>query len=272
MEFEVQKRGKMNKEKYHKEHFDIAYKFAEKAFKEFGTFVKAIILFGSATRKEAPEGDIDILIVVDDLSVVLRPEVVQTYRILTQKIIGNISPRLHITTLKLTSFWEYAKAGDPVAVNMLRDGVALIDTGFFEPLQMLLRHGRIRPSPESIWSYFVRAPATLQNSKWHLLQGTLDLYWAVIDAAHAALMKIGEVPPSPEHVADMLHERLVKNKLLHSRYPKMMNEFFHVMKAITHREVREIHGKQYDEYYKKAEEFVRVMKKLIESDVGSKHK
>jgi len=110
----------------------------------------------------------------------------------------------------MTSFWEYIRNGDPIAINILRDGVALIDTGFFEPLQVLLRRGRIRPTQESIWLYFIRAPNTLHNSKWHILQATLDIYWACVDACHAALMKIGETPPTPEHVADLLEDKLVK--------------------------------------------------------------
>lgn len=264
MEFQVEQRPRINIEKYSQEHFDIAYKFAEKAYKEFGSFVKAIILFGSATRKEKVTGDIDILIVVDDLSITLRPEVVQTYRILVEKMIADISPRLHVTTLKFTSFWEFVKAADPVAVNILRDGAALIDTGFFDPLQMLLMQGRIRPTAESTWSYFVRAPATLQNSKWHVIQATLDLYWAVIDAAHAVLMKVGEVPTSPEHVGNLMEDRLVRRKLLEPKYPQMMNNFYKLMKGITHRDIKEITGVQYDRYFRDAQEFVDRMKKFIE--------
>ncbi len=264
MEFQVEQRSRVNTEKYGQEHFDIAYKFSEKAYKEFGSFIKAIILFGSATRKEKVTGDIDILIVVDDLSINLRPEVVQTYRILVQRMIADVSPRLHITTLKFTSFWEFVKAADPVAVNILRDGVALIDTGFFDPLQMLLMQGRIRPTAESTWSYFIRAPATIQNSKWHVIQATLDLYWAVIDAAHAALMKVGEVPTSPEHVANLMQDRLVKRKLLEPKYPKIMHDFYHLMKGITHREIKDVSGKQYDFYLIQANDFVNRMKLFIE--------
>jgi len=275
MEFKVERRPRPNVEKYTRENYDIAYKFAEKAFKEFGTFVKAIILFGSMTKQtkessSSPEGDvgdIDVLLIVDDLSIELRPEVVQTYRIIIQKMIADISPKLHITTLKLTSFWEYVKAGDPVAVNMLRDGVALIDTGLFDPLQMLLRMGRVRPSPEAVWSYFVRAPATLMNSKWHVLQAMVDLYWAVIDAGHAALMRIGQVPAAPEHVADLLEEYFVKTRKMHPKYPVMMRNFYHIMKGITHREIREFKGADYDRYAKDAAEFVNEMKKIVEGKI-----
>jgi len=264
MEFQVEQRPRINTEKYSQEHFDIAYKFAERAYKEFGSFVKAIILFGSVTRKEKVTGDIDILIIVDDLSITLRPEIVQTYRIIVEKMISDVSPRLHVTTLKFTSFWEFVKASDPVAVNILRDGVALIDTGFFDPLQMLLVQGRIRPTAESTWSYFVRAPATIQNSRWHIIQATLDLYWAVIDAAHAALMKVGEVPTSPEYVGRLLEDRLVKRKLLEPKYSKMMDDFYRLMKGLTHREIKDVTGAQYDRYLKDANEFVERIKKFIE--------
>jgi len=264
MEFKTEKRPKKNIEKYSKENLDIAYKFTEKAYNEFGTFVKAIVLFGSAAKDPQSKGDIDLLIVVDDLSVTLKPPIVQTYRIIVQKMISDISPRLHITTLKFTSFWDYVRSSDPVAINILRDGVALVDMGFFQPLQLLLSQGRIRPTAESIWSYFVRAPATIQNSKWHLLQAALDLYWAVIDAAHAALMRVGEIPPSPDHVADMMEEILVKRRLLEPKYATTMRNFYGLMKAITHRERKEVTGTEYVKYLADANEFVNRMKKIIE--------
>ena len=154
--------------------------------------------------------------------------------------------------------------GDPVAINMLRDGVPLQDVGIFEPLQMLLFQGRIRPTKESIWNYYARAPATLANANWHVLQACLDLYWAVIDAAHAALMKMGEVPPSPSHVADLIHDKLVKTGHAQKRSADTMRFFYELSKKITHREIREIPGKKYDEYRGLAQEFVNAMKKVIE--------
>jgi len=179
-------------------------------------------------------------------------------------VIVKTSPKMHITSMTFTSFWEYAKAGDPVVVNILRDGVALIDTGFFEPLQVLLKKGRIRPSEESIWRYFGRSPKTLLNSKWHLLQATLDLYWAVIDAAHAALMRAKEVPPTPDHVADMLEKVFVRHKQLEKKYVDTMRNFYKLSKMITHREIKEIKGSAYDKYYQEADDFVKRMRILVE--------
>ena len=265
MKFDIKKQEtKKNRDKYDKENIDLAYEFAKRVHKELGKFLKAIVLFGSAARRKEKTNDVDILLVVDDLSIALTKEIVQSYRIIVEQIIAKVSTRLHVTTLRFTNFWEYVRAGDPVAVNILRDGYALIDSGFIEPLQSLLYQGRIRPTPESTWSYFNRAPKTILNSKWHLLQATVDLYWAVIDSAHAALMKINEVPPSPEHVNDLMEEKLVKTGMIDKKYPKVMRRFYDIMKMITNRDIKEITGDQYDEYLKEAEEFVDAMKEVMD--------
>ncbi len=234
---------------------------------EFGSFIKSVVLFGSAARKlgTAKPGDIDILVVVNDLNMVLSPEAVETYRVIMERLVQETSTRLHITTLKLTNFWDYIRLGDPIVINILRDGVALIDTGIFDPMQALLYMGRIRPTYESIWTYYSRAPSTLINSRWHILQATLDLYWAVIDSAHAALMKHGEIPPSPNHVADMLDEKLVRNSILERKYVAMMRDFYSLAKRIMHREVRDVTGLQFETYFKHADEFVKRMKKIIDA-------
>lgn len=268
MEFKLEKR-QLKKEKEHKkDSLDIAYRFTNGIYKEFGDFVKAVILFGSSARKEAEPGDIDILIIIDDVTLKLTADVAETYRIIVEKVIADVSLKLHVTTLKFSSFWEYMRAGDPVGINILRDGIPLLDSGFFRPMQLLLQQGRIRPTAESIWTYFSRAPTTLHNSKWHLLQATLDLYWAVIDAAHAALMSLDEIPPSPEHVADMITKRLVAPGHVKKKYATIMANFYRLSKMILHREIKEIAGEEFDRYYQEAYEFVKAMKDFIEEKKG----
>jgi len=266
VEFDIHKRKKQVSESYPKDVIDTAYDFSKRVYKEFSKFIKAIVLFGSTARKrQESKGDIDILIIVDDVSIIIDQEFSQAYRIIVEKIIAAVNPKkLHVTTLKFTSFWEYIRAGDPVAINILRDGVPIIDSGFFEPLQILLYQGRIRPSPESMWNYFNKAPVTLHNSKWHIKQGVLDLYWAVIDAAHAALMKLNEVPPSPSHVADMLEQKMVKKGLLKAKYADIMRQFYHISRIILHGQIVEISGSQFDEYFKHAKDFVEEMQRFIE--------
>jgi uncharacterized protein (UPF0332 family)/predicted nucleotidyltransferase len=269
MDFKLKKREVKEKEQYHKTDIEIAYQFARKIHKEFGTFLRAVVLFGSTTelkqgRREVKKaGDIDILLIVDDVTYFLSPEVVETYRVVVQKTIVNTSKRLHVTTLKFTSFWEYVRIGDPIGINMIRSGVALLDTGFFYPLQMLLHQGRIRPTPEAVHAYYSRAPTTLYNSRWHIMQATLDLYWAVIDAAHAALMMQGVIPPTPADMAETLDEKLVKKKVLDKKHVKTMRTFYTLSKMILHRKIKDIDGKTYEKYYKDAREFVDAIKKIV---------
>lgn len=271
MEFEIKTPPTPNVEKYRTEDIDAVREFAKQMYREFGNYIKAAIIFGSSVKKlkklEPGQGDIDVLVIIDDLTIQTSAEVVEAYRVITEKIILKVSKRLHVTTLKFTAFWDYIRNGDPVAVNMLRDGVALFDTNFFMPLQALLRRGRIRPSLEAIYTYYHRAPMTLNNAQWHLLQATIDLYWACIDAAHAALMTKNVLPPSPEHVADMLRETFVSRKLLENEYPQTMEAFYKMMKMITHRQIREIKGEEFDTYYKKAKMFVDKMRSLIDMKV-----
>jgi len=267
MKFSVKEQKHPNIARYPGSDLDLARKFASEMHKELGPFIKAAILFGSTAREEKPlygERDIDVLLVIDDLTQILSQEVVQSYRVITENVASRVSKRLHITTLKLTTFWDYVRIGDPIAINMLRDGVPLHDTGFFEPAQHLLFQGRVRPTRESIWTYFSRAPATLGNADWHILQATLDLYWAVTDAAHAALMHIGEVPPTPGHMAELIDKRLCREGHLPQKYAKTMRDFFVLQKRIIHRELQKVTGREYDQYKKDAEDFVKTMQGIVE--------
>ncbi|MBN2458477.1 nucleotidyltransferase domain-containing protein [Candidatus Woesearchaeota archaeon] len=245
---------------------DIAYKFAKCIYREFGQFLRAIVLFGSRARNPGLQGgsDIDILLIVDDVSYYITPEVIEAYRVILEETIIKTSKRLHVTTLKFTSFWEYIRVSDPIGINILRDGVALIDTGFFSPLQALLYQGRIRPTKEATIAYFSKAPQTIFNSRWHIMQAGLDLYWAVIDAAHAALMKAEVLPQRPEKVADLLDEHLVKKKLISKECPKTMMVFYELSRKILHREMKEMNGKDYEIYHSMAKSFVDEVKRYID--------
>src|SRR3989344_2283210 len=265
MEFRIERKGNENYHKYPTDNLKKAQDFANQLKKEFDTFILAVILFGSAARHEAkPTSDIDVLVVTDDTTFVISEPLIEAYRLTIEKIVPKVSLQLHITSMTFTAFWEHARGADPVTVNILRDGVPLLDVGFFTPLQHLLKQGRIRPSEESVWRYYGQAPRTLINSRWHVLQATLDLYWAVIDAAHAALMSRNEVPPTPEHVPEMLERIFVKPRLMDKKYVEVMRDFYKLSKTITHRELKEVKGMEYERYFHQADDFVKMMKRLIE--------
>lgn len=261
MKAPIQKRDVPIKAQYPKEDYETARKFAASVYKEFGAFIRAIVLFGGQTEKQE-KGDIDILIIVDNVGFFLTPEVIETYRVVTEKIAIEISNKLHITTLRFTSFWEYMRSGDPLGINILRTGVALIDTGFFYPMQLMLYEGRIRPTIEAANAYSARSSSTLHNSKWHVLQAVLDLYWAVIDSAHAALMRQQEIPPAPKEIHEHIEIKLVNKKLVDKKCPQIIHEFYMLSRKILHREIKDITGKQWDNLFAKASFFLNEMRKV----------
>lgn len=267
MQFKVEKRSREKPLEFSvsEDSYDVARKFSKIVYKEFGDFIRAIVLFGSVAKKSKNPKDIDILIIIDDVKFKLSQDIVETYRIIVEKAVSETDQeRLHIQSMKFSNFWEYMRAGDPVAINILRYGIALIDTGFIDPLQMLLDQGRIRPSKEAIYTYFTMAPASLGRANNHLLQATVDLYWAVIDASHAALMKYGEIPPSPDHVAEMMEKTLIPKKIITKKSVKTIRTMYKVFKDVVNREISDIPASDYDKYKKMSEDFVKEIKKYID--------
>lgn len=266
MDFPLENRKDKILNTYLKEDLEIVYSFAKEVVMEAKELVKGIIIFGSTVKNTVPEpkSDIDVLLILDDVKIIITPEIMQTFKIILGNIVAKVNPKLHITTLKFSTFWEYVRVGDPVAVNILRDGAAIIDYGFFEPLQILLFQGRIRPSSESVWTYFSRAPKTLANSRWHLLQATLDLYWSVIDSAHAVLMRLGYIPPSPEHVSELFNEKVVKEGHLDKSSVNTIRQFYRLAKMIQHGDIRDIKGDEFEVYYREASDFVDSCHEFIE--------
>jgi len=244
----------------------LARKYTDEILKELKGFVKAVIFFGSAAKSKAHEkGDIDILIIYDDLTDSLNPEIVRSYLMITDKISKRINKKFHLTHMPLTTFWDYVRKGDPIIINVIREGIATYDPGFFQPIKALLRRGKIKPSQESITTYSLRSPSSLHSAQYHIIQATLDLYWAVIDSAHAALMHKGLIPQSPDHISEMIEKELVGKRILTKKYAIIMRTFYDLQDKIHRRRIREISGKEYEKYYAQAHYFVDGMRKVIES-------
>ncbi len=247
------------------EAYKISYNFAKKVFETFPGIIKSVVLFGSISKAVPTKGsDIDILIIVDDTSISPTRKFIDWYNLELANLIRKSDPRLHVTSVTLTTFWENILIGEPVAINVLRYGVPLIDTGYFEPLQFLLAAGRIRPSKEAIYNALTRSPWHLTRANSRILAGITDLYWVMIDSAHAALMAYGQVPPSPEHIEKMLMDAFVSKKLLHKKYVNYYREIWKTAKAIVHGEILRGSGADFDRYRQMAEEFEGKMKALVE--------
>ena len=247
------------------ENYKIAYDFATEAYKKFQQVIKSIVLFGSVAKDAKKQNDIDIIIFIDDATIQWDEELIAWYREELQKILaknGN-RDRLHVNTVTLTVFWDEFKAGEPVAINIVRYGKTLIDFGgFFDPLKMLLARGKIKPSPEAIYNALRRTPHHLSRARYGLYLAVDSLYWAMVDSAHAALMIADQVAPSPEHIPEMLEMYFVKKRMLNKKYIKLYREIYNVIHSVNKTNIQ-IPSKKIDEYQKQVDEFVGEMAKIV---------
>lgn len=246
----------------------IAEDFAAKIYKRFsGEVIKSIVLFGSQTKGTAShKSDIDIIIIIDDASVDWTAEMIAWYREELAKIVAaqSYAKKLHINTIRLTTWWEEMLRGEPVVMNIIRYGEPLLDFGgFFTPLKILLQRGKIKPTPEAIYIALRRSPAHIARSKTSMLAVIEGLYWACVDSSHAALMAAGRTPPSPEHISFMLYETFVKRGKLKKGYIDLYRELYKLMHRILHGETKELKGAIIDAYIGKVDAFVGEMAKLV---------
>lgn len=251
---------------------DIAMDFAVKAYKKFDKIVKSIILFGSIVKQNSVAGsDIDIIIVVDDASIKWDQELIAWYREELDKLLKSnpYQNELHINTIKLSIWWEDLMRGDPVILNVLRYGEAMIDyAGFFNPLKSLLISGKIKATPEAIYSCLQRAPMHIARSKISELNSIEGLYWAMVDSAHAALIAAHVQPPSPEHIPADLKETFANAGKLKMKYIIWFRDLLVLHKKIAHGESRDLKGVEIDEWQERTEEFLSVMAQLVKDIVS----
>jgi len=251
---------------------DIAMDFAVKAYEKFDKIVKSIILFGSSVKQtEVAGSDIDIILILDDATIVWDQELIAWYRQELDKLLraNPYQKNLHLNTIKLSTWWEDLMRGDPVVLNVLRYGESLIDFGgFFEPLKYLLLNGKIKSTPEAIYDCLQRAPTHLLRSKAAELNAIEGLYWAMVDSSHAALIAAGINPASPEHVPNDLKEIFVDKGLLRMKYVVWYRDLLILHKKISHGEINELKGVEIDDWQERTQEFVRVMAELVNQNVG----
>ncbi|MEK6891019.1 MAG: nucleotidyltransferase domain-containing protein [Nanoarchaeota archaeon] len=253
---------------------DIAMDFSVKVYKKFDKMVKAIVLFGSSVKGNATaSSDVDLVVIIDDASISWDQELIAWYREEIGKIASShpYTKELHITTVKLTTWWEDLMRGDPTVLNILRYGEAVIDIGgFFNPLKALLIQGRIKSTPEAIHNALQRAPEHFSRSKFAELGSVEGLFWAMVDSAQAALMAYNVSPPSPEHIPALLKEIFVDNRMLKLDYVTWYRDLYVLHRKIVHREIREVKGNDIDMWQGRTQEFLRVMVDLVSKSLPSK--
>ena len=253
---------------------DIAMHFATQLQRRFDHLIKASILFGSQVSGDTkPGSDIDIVIILDDAAINWDEELTAWYREELGKLISEQDYKrdLHINTIRLTTWWRDLLHGDPVVLNIIRQGQVLLDIGgFFNPIKSLMVQGKIHSTPEAVYASLQRAPYHLTRSKLSMLGAVEGVYWCMVESAQAALITLGKLPPSPEHVTKMLHESFVDTGILKSEFVKWYHNIFVLHKEIAHGEIKRVDAKEIEIWQYRAEAFMKKMVEIIDKLIDAR--
>jgi len=241
--------------------------------KKFERYVQSYVVCGSFVRGDATKtSDVDVFVVIDDTDVkrMARLELKEKLRsIILQYIVeaselAGVKNKLNVQVYILTEFWEMVKDAHPVIFTMIRDGIPLYDKGTFMPWKLLLKMGKLKPSPEAIDMFMASGDKMSSNVKRMLTDLlVIDIYWGVITPAQALLMLDGLPPPTTKETPSVFRETFVtKEKLLEKKYADILERIVKTYKDFEHEKVKEIPGKDIDVFLKDAEEFLSRLKEL----------
>ncbi|MCX6742296.1 MAG: nucleotidyltransferase domain-containing protein [Candidatus Pacearchaeota archaeon] len=243
--------------------------------RKFEKYVVSYVVAGSLVRGKAIEtSDIDIFVVIDDTDVkrMSRFElkeklrsIIWSYIMEAEELAGvknKLSPQIYI----LTEFWESVKDAHPVIFTFIRDGVPLYDRGAFMPWKLLLRMGKIKPSPEAIDMFMSLGEKVAENVRMRLNEILAqDIFWGVVTPSQAVLMLYGMAPPTPKEIQEGEFRRVFvdKEKLLEPKYADMLERIVKAYKKYEHDPKVITSGKEIDEMLADSTEYIKRLKELM---------
>jgi len=131
-------------------------------------------------------------------------------------------------------------------------------------MRKLLEWGEFPITPEAAHTRMGGVPrriSRVKNVKVYIIAE--DLFYAMLDAAQAVLMYIGVGPPSPKTAAKEVRKHLVDAELLEEEYAKLLEDVYNFRKKVENKEIKDVSGKEVDEWIKKTEKYVKRFEKLL---------
>ena len=241
--------------------------------RKFERYVVSYVIAGSLVRGQATKtSDVDVYVIIDDTDVKRMPRLelkerlrnmIYNYVVEAGELAGvrnKLSPQIYL----LTEFWESVKDAHPVIFTFIRDGVPFYDRGTFLPWKLLLKMGKLKPSPEAIDMFMSMGDKTKETAEKRLLDIVVgDIYWGIITPSQALLMLYGLAPPTPrETVAEFRRVFLEKEKMLEKKYVDILERVVSLYKEYEHETLKKISGKEVDELLKDADDYLQRLKKL----------
>ncbi len=256
-----------------------ALKLAEvhkmKVLRKFEKYVVSYVIGGSLIRGTAVEGsDIDTYVVIDDTDVTRLTSSELKQRLMSMiyqfaheaSAVTGIKNELNVQVYVLTDMWNSIKNAHPVIFTFLRDGIPLYDRGMFAPWKLLLKKGKITPSPEAVDQYTKSGKQLLERTKSKLKEIAMeDFFWATCTPTQGALMMAGIPPGAPKEVAAQLEQAFVKKGLLEEKYLKIWKQILDLRKNIEYGKIKEVDISTVQEMFPLIEKYLERLDKLMDT-------
>jgi predicted nucleotidyltransferase len=263
------------REKSQERRMESAEEFSDKLLDKLGDKVKVVAVWGSVAKGEhGHDSDIDTLVVLDDTK--LQKDVPDDAKNKIRKKVTDLAKetdeRITIQYFPfLTEFWDSLRKGEPLAIEAVRNGTPVYDTGIFMPAKRLLERGKISGTQESVKKRlklgaagYKKAEKTMRSSLPHKLEQ------AMANAGQAPIMLSGANPPPKEKVPEKLEEMFVENDMLEEEFVEIAEEL-HDFGNLGEKNPEDVTGEELEEKMQKADDFVRRMHKLV-SQMGARKK
>lgn len=248
--------------------------FSDRLNDKLGDKVKVVAAWGSVPKgKHGYDSDIDTLVILDDTK--LENDVPGSAKNKIQKkvtgLAKKVDPRITIQYFPfLTEFWDSLRKGEPLAVEAIRNGDAVYDTGIFMPAKRLLQRGKIESSQESVKKRLKAAAAGYKKAEKKMKKIPHKLEQVMANGGQAPIMLLGRNAPPKEKVPDMLEEMFVENDMLEQEYVEKARELYEFGDT-GEKESEKITGQNVQEHLDIADDYVRRMHKLV-SQVRTKNR
>lgn len=237
--------------------------------RKFEKYVASYVIFGSLVRGTADAtSDVDTIVIIDDTDVKRMPrmELLERLRgiiydyIREATALAGVKNILNVQVWLLTDFWQRVKDAEPVAFTGIRDGIPFWDRGTFIPWKLLLKLGKIKPSPEAVDAYMKQAEQTDEFVKRRMIDTMVDIYFGTVTPVQAMMMLAGEAPPVPKVLVEEVRKVLVEREgLLSKKDLDFIEEMVKLYKGYEYGTVKEISGTKLDGLMKSHKEFLKSM-------------
>ena len=251
--------------------------------RKFDKYVASYVIGGSLVRGTAgKDSDVDVFVVVDDTDVkrMNRVELLEKLRgiiydyIREATALAAVKNILNVQVWLLTDFWQRVKDAEPVAFTFIRDGIPLYDRGTFIPWKLLLKMGRIKPSPEAIDLYVKQGEQTEEIVKRRLLDAMVDIYYGIVTPTQAMMMLAGEAPPVPKTIAQEVKNVLVeREKVMSEKDLKTLEKAVHLFKQYEYGKLKEYSGSEVEAFMRECKQYnemLKVLRKKLEKKLHEK--